>query len=242
MVLLMVDAIATSSCHFSGNLNKMFGKIESDDDESIIGVTPIVCPRVKSLFKTPALEDEEKEEKTIEVTKIATPKVVKDGMSKFTSTLAWAAETSPLILRSSDKNLRTEGATLAMCAESSTPKVSKVIRDGMKAAEEALKDAKAAPKPPKQKLSKRSILTDIKNVDKWSKKQEAAEKTDRKKRKLDLTGGENDKASSKKKQLDIIGEENEAPNKKKPTSKQSSKKKQPVLLKGQMKMTAFLRV
>ena len=78
-------------------------------------------------------------------------------------------------------------------------------------------------------------------MDKWSKKQEAAA-TESKKRKLDLTGGENDKAPSKKKQLDIIGEENEAPNKKKPTSKQSSKKKQPVLLKGQMKMTAFLRV
>ena len=53
--------------------------------------------------------------------------------------------------------------------------------------------------------------------------------------------GEN--APSKKKQLDITGEENASVARtKKTTLKQSSKKKQPVLLKGQMKMTAFLRV
>ena len=81
------------------------------------------------------------------------------------------------------------------------------------------------------------VLTDIKNVDKWSKREASEDK----KRKLDVNGEEN--APSKKKQLDITGEENASVAKtKKPTLKQSSKKKQPVLLKGQMKMTAFLRV
>ena len=109
--------------------------------------TPIICPKITSLFKTPGVEEEKPKEYVEKVeTKDATPKLAKDGMSKFTSTLAWAAETSPLILRSNERNLKTEGATLAMSAESSTPKasrvVSKVIQDGMKAAEEALSNAR----------------------------------------------------------------------------------------------------
>jgi len=103
----------------------------------------------------------------------------------------------------------------------------------MKTAEEALKDAKAVKAPPKSKIPKRSILTDIKNFDKKAVSED-------KKRKLDLNGEEN--GPSKKKQFDITGEENASVKTKKPTLKQSSKKKQPVLLKGQMKMTAFLRV
>ena len=240
--------MSASMCHFTGNINKMFGKIEFDEAESVISKsTPIVCPKIVSLFKTPLVEEEKEknEEDKVELSKIATPaKASRDGMSKFTSTMAWASESSPLILRSNERNVRTDGATSVMSAESSTPnsKVSKVIREGMKAAEEALQDAKNAPKPPKSKLSKRSILTDIKNVDKWSKK-DAAEQN--KKRKLDLTGEDgNAPPTNKKKLVDLTGEENESVVKLKSTTakKSISKKKQPVLLKGQMKMTAFLRV
>ena len=129
MILLMIDTISASVCHFSGNINKLFGKIESDSESVLSKSTPIVCPRIASLFKTPAIEDEKVKEDSEKVDndKVATPKVNRNGMSKFTSTMAWAAETSPLILKSSEKNVRIDGATISMSAESSTPKLSKGI-------------------------------------------------------------------------------------------------------------------
>ena len=219
MILLLIDFMTTKE-EFDGNLAELFGKIQPKNDEF---KTPILnSKKILTLYKTPEIEEKTEDPSLIEATKIEpkTPKFLKkDGRPKFTSTLAWAAETSPLILRSNEKNLRTEGTTLAMPAESSTPKVSKVIENGLKAAEEALKEAKNLPKPPK--ISKRSILKDIKNVDKWSKMEEKQKKTEEKKRKLDLTGAENAKI---------------------PVAKKKKEKKQPALLKGQTKMTAFLRL
>lgn len=59
-----------------------------------------------------------------------------------------------------------------------------------------------------------------------------------------MTGEDGNAPTNKKKLVDLTGEENESVVKLKSTTakKSISKKKQPVLLKGQMKMTAFLRV
>lgn len=222
MLALFTDAVFTSSCE-ELNLNEMFGVIPSPK----MGKTPIACPRLISLYKTPLQDQVQDESVQAEqsTTKIETPKRIKDGMSKFTSSLAWAAETSPLVLNSADRNIRTQGPTLNVAAESSssTPLRSKVVEQGLKAANEALQEAKReAPKA--KKVMKRSIMNEIANVDKWSK---IKEESNIKKRKLDLTGVEN-------------SQQQEGPKGKK--KKEPASKKIKPLPKGQMKMTSFLRV
>ena len=231
-LLLFVDFLSCQS-DFDGDI---YGTLSGSNYAT--NTTPITNSKILSIYKTPDLEKVEtpvaKDSSPEE--SMQTPKVKKhNGMSKFCSTLAWAAETSPLILKSSEIKVRTDGTTLVMSEEKekySTPKkISAIVAEGLEIANEALKDAKNAPKAPRN-LPKRSILKEIRNVEKWTKMEENLKDPGD-----DIT----QKEKTKKRKLDITGQENELSLAKKKTTDKKTKKKQQ-LLKGQMKMTAFLRL
>ena len=207
---------------------------------TLLGKIGQSSPKILNFFTSPDLVNEKDTTKDI-IDKTLTPKITKkkcDGKPRFQSTMAWAADTSPLVLKSDEKvPVRTFGVTAVMQVESSPKltKVSKIAEQAKNEAEEALKEARAVNKVIKvnKALSKRSILSDIKNAEKWT-KQPA------KKLKLEVFD-ENDTKGTKKRNLDIKGEENATKPKDTKPKKKSSKAQKP-LLKGQMKMTSFLRV
>ena len=90
-----------------------------------------------------------------------TPQTSKLGKPKFDATLAWAMESSPLVLKSSERNIKTSGVTLAVLSEANleaaSPKLSEFVRKGMQDADDALNEARKAIRP-KGKSSKRTIL------------------------------------------------------------------------------------
>jgi hypothetical protein len=233
--------------------------------------TPIPAPSLMSLFTSPpalgASPDLPKKSKSVilDQTSSMTPKVNKNhtvGKPKFESTLGWATESSPCILRSSEKDVKTGGVTLSVSAfaaspsglEAASPKLSKVILRGKLEAEQALDEAKKAVKP--KKAPRRTILGDLKNVEKWNKvvnKANANDEEEEEEEQQQQAPAEKkakiEKKKPKSKLLDIKGQENEPSSQKdvaavkKAAKKQPSKKKAPpALLKGQMKMTAFLRM
>ena len=111
-------------------------------------------------------------------------------------------------------------------------KFKQVIHDAKQDAEKALKEARKAVKPPKA-CSKRSILQDINKVNKFPIQPVKDDKSDME--------------ESKPKRIKVDGQENMASQKcvDKSLAKKSSvsrQKKQIILPKGQMKMTAFLRM
>ena len=83
------------------------------------------------------------------------------GKPKFDATLAWAMESSPLVLKSSERNIKTSGVTLAVLSEANleaaSPKLSEFVRKGLQDADDALNEARKAIRP-KGKSSKRTIL------------------------------------------------------------------------------------
>ena len=82
------------------------------------------------------------------------------GKPKFDAALAWAMESSPLVLKSSERNIKTSGVTLAVLSEANleaSPKLSEFVRKGMQDADDALNEARKAIRP-KGKSSKRTIL------------------------------------------------------------------------------------
>ena len=89
-----------------------------------------------------------------------TPQTSKLGKPKFDATLAWAMESSPLVLKSSERNIKTSGVTLAVLSEENnleaSPKLSEIVRKGLQDAEDALNEARKAIRP--KKSSKRTIL------------------------------------------------------------------------------------
>ena len=117
MIRGCLDRLAAAVVTADGH--KMLGKVGEREGEA--GKTPVSAPRVTSLFKTPETEanaeevaadvieteglgerlglgadkGEEKEAKRSKITA---------GMPKFGSTLAWAMESSPAVLRSSEKD------------------------------------------------------------------------------------------------------------------------------------------
>ena len=101
-----------------------------------------------------------------------------------------------------------------------SPILSKTTKTAKMEAEQILKEAKEVNKEIKlnKPLPKRSILSDIKNAEKWTKPPSKKPKLD------DIQGQENEK---KVKEVKV---------------KKVSKSKQKPLLKGQMKMTSFLRM
>ena len=125
-----------------------------------------------------------------------------------------------VIFRSDAKvPVRTYGVTAVMQIDAS-PILSKATKTAKMEAEQILKEAKEVNKEIKLKkpLPKRSILSDIKNAEKWTKPPSKKPKLD------DIQGQENEK---KAKEVKV---------------KKVSKSKQKPLLKGQMKMTSFLRM
>ena len=125
-----------------------------------------------------------------------------------------------VIFRSDAKvPVRTYGVTAVMQIDAS-PILSKATKTAKMEAEQILKEAKEVNKEIKLKkpMPKRSILSDIKNA-------ETCTKPPSKKPKLD----------------DIQGQENEKKVKEVKVKKVSKSKQKP-LLKGQMKMTSFLRM
>ena len=125
-----------------------------------------------------------------------------------------------VIFRSDEKvPVRTYGVTAVMQINAS-PILSKATKTAKMEAEQILKEAKEVNKEIKLKkpLPKRSILSDIKNAEKWTKPPSKKPKLD------DIQGQENEK---KVKEVKV---------------KKVSKSKQKPLLKGQMKMTSFLRM
>ena len=115
--------------------------------------------------------------------------------------------------------VRTYGVTAVMQIDAS-PILSKATKTAKMEAEQILKEAKEVNKEIKlnKPLPKRSILSDIKNAEKWTKPPSKKPKLD------DIQGQENEK---KVKEVKV---------------KKVSKSKQKPLLKGQMKMTSFLRM
>ncbi len=167
----------------TNNASEILGKIRNSGADE--GRTPIPMPALVSLFRSPGFTSpttlpttkSRLAEKTA-VMEASTPKAVKRGRPKFEATLAWAAETSPLVLKSSEKQILTEGVTLAVKAEGTeAPQISEVILAGKRIAEEALEEARNAVKPKRATTSKRTILTDLKNVEKWSKLADEGEKS-----------------------------------------------------------------
>ena len=125
-----------------------------------------------------------------------------------------------VIFRSDEKvPVRTYGVTAVMQIDAS-PILSKATKTAKMEAEQILKEAKEVNKEIKLKkpLPKRSILSDIKNAEKWTKPPSKKPKLD------DIQGQENEK---KVKEVQV---------------KKVNKSKQKPLLKGQMKMTSFLRM
>ena len=125
-----------------------------------------------------------------------------------------------VIFRSDEKvPVRTYGVTAVMQIDAS-PILSKATKTAKMEAEQILKEAKEVNKEIKlnKPLPKRSILSDIKNAEKWTKPPSKKPKLD------DIQGQENEK---KVKEVKV---------------KKVSKSKQKPLLKGQMKMTSFLRM
>ena len=125
-----------------------------------------------------------------------------------------------VIFRSEEKvPVRTYGVTAVMQIDAS-PILSKATKTAKMEAEQILKEAKEVNKEIKlnKPLPKRSILSDIKNAEKWTKPPSKKPKLD------DIQGQENEK---KVKEVQV---------------KKVNKSKQKPLLKGQMKMTSFLRM
>ena len=255
---LLVDFQVTNYV-MTKSVHELLGKVEPKSN----GKTPVAVPNTVSMYTTPLTPDDPK--KSVKKSKNKkeiekgnqTPQTSKLGKPKFEATMAWAAETSPLVLKSSEKNVKTSGTTLAVSAPSffdensedsmdfkiapdlySRMKISEQIKKGLEEAEKALKDAKTAVRPTKTKSSKRTILSDLKNVEKWEKVSDLKNKKSE-----DLKPS--DKPAKRPKLDDISGQENATKKTEKvEVSKKAAgggKKKQPALLKGQMKMTSFFR-
>jgi len=273
-----LKAIKCVADHFSAtilnqpiNIHILLGKIEREKDLSSTlnssdlscSVSPTSFPTLISLFKTPNFATSEEchdiaEEslgKRLGLDKILGNKnsshAKTKGVPKFNANLAWAEETSPIMIspivpQRAENDNEISGRIFLHNEEStnkdnistpigrtkiSKPDIAEVINEAKEEAEQALKEARQAIKPPKN-CSKRSILKDINKINKYP---IALSKTT-----------ENSERDGRSKRIKLDGEENLPPQAatKKPVSKksQTTKKKKLALPKGQMKMTAFLRM
>ena len=263
------------------NIHILLGKIDPNRDLTRTPITsklscsisPTSFPTLIALFKTPDINISEENEDIAEESlgkRLGLDKILGDqnqssmkitGIPKFNANLAWAEETSPIIISPTitessqnvcqkpgeifilnEQNSKNESAStpLGRTINSSKSKIADVIREAREEADQALKDARQAIKPPKNG-PKRSILKDINKVNKYpitaSKNSDASEKE----------YNASEKESNDPKRIKFSGKENLSL---KPTSNkgvgkkiQSTRaKKQIIPPKGQMKMTAFLRM
>jgi hypothetical protein len=176
------------------------------------------------------------------------------GVPKFDANLAWAEETSPILIspigvQNTENYLQNSGRIIVHDAEttqednSSTPlgpskilgktNIAEIIKDAKHDAEKALREAKQAIRPPKT-CPKRSILKDINKVNKYpiepKNKSERSANNENCPKRIKISGAENLPSQSSNKHL--------LPKK----SQCTKSKKYAAPLKGQMKMTSFLRM
>ena len=250
------------------NIHVLLGKIDPEKDlnrtpsngKLSCSISPTSFPSLISLFKSPDIpivdEDTDIPEETLSkrlgLDKILGNGKIKEektrGIPKFDANLAWAENTSPILISpeaikaSTDEspvlgrvflhvqeNEATENiGTPTGRSKTSTSRVAEIIAEGKQNAEMALKEARQAVKPPKKNL-KRSILQDINKVNKFP---IAASNS---------TKISNDAVQNAGKQIKVSGQEN-LPQINATKQKTTAKKKKLVPLKGQMKMTAFLRM
>ena len=264
----IVDHFASSVQNVSINVHVMLGKIDPDKDipstpssnKLSCSISPTSFPSVMSLFKTPdpkiSDEDDIIEEslgKRLGLDKILglkeEKKIISRGVPKFNCNLAWAEETSPIIISPVVPNTpeggevksgsiyihdtNDDGVSTPTARSRQSPEIKKVIQEAKQDAEKALKEARQAVKPPKN-CSKRSILKDINKVNRFpiqSVKNDAkSESEENKAKRIKISGQEN--SFSQATAMKPLVKKSNAP----------KLKKQIPLLKGQMKMTAFLRM
>merc|ERR1712110_753268 len=151
-------------------------------------------PSLISLFKSPdiPIDDEETHSKRLGLDKILGNGKIKEektrGIPKFDANLAWAENTSPILIspeaikastdespvlgrvflhvQENEANENIGTPTGRSKTKTSTSRVAEIIAEGKQNAEMALKEARQAVKPPKKNL-KRSILQDINKVNKF---------------------------------------------------------------------------
>ena len=261
----IIDHFASSVLNVSINIHVMLGKIDPDSgfpstpnsSKLSVSISPTSFPSIISLFKTPDTkifdEDviEESLGKRLGLDKVLglqeKNKASNKGVPKFNSNLAWAEETSPILaspvvpptpegdIGSSGSiyihDTMEAGVLTPIGRSKQLPEIKQVIEEAKQDAEKALKEARQAVKPPKKCL-KRSILNDINKVNKFpiqSVKDDKSDIDETKSKRIKVTGQENV----------TLGVSNKSQPKKSSVPKA---KKQMPLLKGQMKMTAFLRM
>ena len=257
----------------TADVHKMLGKVGEREGEA--GKTPVSAPRVTSLFKTPETEanaeevaadaiietanlkerlgmgallgaDKGGEEKEAKGSKITA------GMPKFGSTLAWAMESSPAVLKSSEKD-PAMGAVAVDLSKTPVSSAKTTVEDEETAAmfkkvDEATGIADAAVREAKESRPalkrgrtkpKRSILRDINNIKAPEGVVEGKKGDDGKgEKKRKLTVPPEVDASSKPKISKCDTKEGRPPKAK----SAARTKKPPPLIKGQTKMTAFFRL
>ena len=229
-------------------------------------ISPTSFPTLISLFKTPDVNISEENEDIAEESlskRLGLDKILGDesqssmkitGVPQFNANLAWAEETSPIVISPTitqnaqndcqkpgdifvlnEQNSKNENTStpVGRTSNSSKSKIADIILEAREDAEQALKEARQAIKPPK-KGSKRSILKDINKVNKYpitaSKNSDVSEKESNEPKRIKFSGQEN---------LSLKTASNKVVAKKVQTTRA---KKQIIPLKGQMKMTAFLRM
>ena len=258
----LAAAVVTADVH------KMLGKVGEREGEA--GKTPVSAPRVTSLFKTPETEAnaEEVAADVIETAglgerlglgadkgeeKEAKGSKITAGMPKFGSTLAWAMESSPAVLRSSEKD-PAMGAVAVDLSKTPVSSAKTPVEDEEETAamfekvDEATGIAKAAVREAKESRPalkrgrtkpKRSILRDINNIKAPEGVVEGEKGGDGKgEKKRKLTTFPDGDASSKPKISKCDTKEGKPPK----TKSAARTKKPPPLIKGQTKMTAFFRL
>lgn len=167
-------------------------------------------------------------------------------MPKFGSTLAWAIESSPAVLKSSEKDLAmgavaadltktpVSSANRASLEDKETAAIFERVDKAMEIADAAVRESKESrPVLRRGKKPKRSILRDINNIKPTSIMEVEDDKMD-KKRKLEKLSEVDE---SKPKISKCFTKEG------KPLKVKGARaKKPPPLIKGQTKMTAFFRI
>ena len=255
----------------TADVHKMLGKMGVSEREA--GKTPVSAPPVTSLFKTPELSEspEEVSEDAIETAGLGQrlglgallgadknkepdskgstgnlPKI-SAGMPKFGSSLAWAMESSPAVLKSSEKDpamgtiiakdlskTPVSSSAKRTVEDEETAAMFEKVDKAMEVADAVVREAKESrPVLKRGKRPKRSILRDINNIKAPS-----------------IIEGEEGKMHKKQKLAPLSEVDGSKPKISKCDTrdgkslkvKSARTKKPPPLIKGQTKMTAFFRL
>ena len=263
MIRGCLDRLAATT--ISADVHAMLGKTGEPGRDAV--KTPVAAPPVTSLFKTPESDAKAEDapavgdaiEDSIETADLGqrlglgallgvktkpdrNPSKISAGMPKFGSTLAWAMESSPAVLKSAEKDPDVERAAerdvsmtpVAAAKRTAEDEEFEKVDRAMEVADAVVREARESRPAIKRKKPKRSILRDINNIKAPSILENEGGKEATKKHKLP-TVPEVDGSKPKIRKC----ETKEA---KAPKVKSGKSKKAPPLIKGQTKMTAFFRL